>query len=98
MVRRDLSNKEIEQMGREEPGSAAEYLRLRREELEAEQQKQREEDDKRRYVEAFVNAGGNKSDAEAAYRAHRNEAAAGAAREADEAAVVAGRQRIRSSL
>jgi len=42
MARRDLTNKEIERMGREKPGSAAEYLRLRREEIEAEKQARRE--------------------------------------------------------
>jgi hypothetical protein len=31
MARRDLTNEEIEQMGRDNPGSAAEYLCLRRE-------------------------------------------------------------------
>jgi hypothetical protein len=98
MVRRDLTNKEIEQMGREEPVSAAEYLRLRREELEAEKQKQREEGDKARYIKAFVDAGGNKSDGEAAYRAHKNEQAATAARQADQAAAATSRQRIRSRL
>jgi hypothetical protein len=98
MARRDLTNQEIEQMGREEPGSAAEYLRLRREELETEKQKQREEDDKARYIKAFVDAGGNKSDGEAAYRAHKNEQAATAARQADQAAVIASRRRIRSQL
>jgi hypothetical protein len=98
MARRDLTNKEIEQMGREEPGSAAEYLRLRREELEAEQQKQREEDDKKRYIEAFVAAGGNKGDAEAAHKAHRNERAATAAQRADQEAAAASRQRIRQAL
>jgi hypothetical protein len=36
MVRRDLTNEEIKQMGMDNPGSAAEYLQLRREELEAE--------------------------------------------------------------
>jgi hypothetical protein len=98
MVRRDLTNKEIEQMGREEPGSAAEYLRLRREELEAEKQKQREENDKARYVAAFVTAGGMKTDAEAAYKAHKNEQAATAAQRADQEAVIASRQRIRQAL
>jgi hypothetical protein len=98
MVRRDLTNQEIEQMGREEPGSAAEYLRLRREELKAEQQKQREADDKRRYIEAFVAAGGESRAAEAAYTASRNEQAATAARQADQAAAGLTRSRIRQAL
>lgn len=50
-------------MGRDNPGSAAEYLRLWREELAAEQEAAREEDDKERFVEQFVAAGGNRADA-----------------------------------
>ena len=41
MARADLTNTEVERMGREKPGSAAEYLRLRREEIEAEKQARR---------------------------------------------------------
>lgn len=63
MARRELTNMEIEQMAQDNPGSAAEYLRLRREELEAEKQAEREKDDEARFVEQFVAAGGNRADA-----------------------------------
>jgi hypothetical protein len=86
MARRDLNNEEVEQMGRDNPGSAAEYLRLRREELEAEKQARREEDDKERFVEHFVAAGGNRADALAERKKLMNERALEAARRADEAA------------
>jgi hypothetical protein len=73
MARRDLTNAEIEEMGRENPGSAAEYLRLRREELEAEKQAQREREDEELWIEAFVANGGERSVAKKAYRNHQNE-------------------------
>ena len=50
MARRDLTNEEIETMGLEEPGSAAEYLRLRREELEAEEHERLELEDEHEFV------------------------------------------------
>jgi hypothetical protein len=98
MARRDLTNQEIEQMGQDNPGSAAEYLRLRREELEAEKQKMREEDDKERFVEQFIAAGGNRADALAERKKLMNERAADAARRADEAALHTTRHRIAGSL
>jgi hypothetical protein len=84
VARRDLTNEEIERMGRDNPGSAAEYLNLRREELEAEEQKRREADDKERFVERFVAAGGDRADASAELKRLTNERAAQAARRADE--------------
>jgi hypothetical protein len=98
VARRDLSNAEIERMGREKPGSAAEYLRLRREELAAERQQRREQDDYARFEQEFVRAGGTKSAAREAYTRRRNEAAEKAAVAADEAAVQATRTRIRGRL
>lgn len=86
MVRRDLTNEEIDQMGRENPGSAKKYLRLRREEIEAEKQAKREADDYARFERAFVEAGGSKSEAKSSYKALKNERASEAARTADEAA------------
>jgi len=86
MARRDLTNKEIERMGREKPGSAAEYLRLRREEIEAEKQARREADDYARFERAFVDAGGDKEAAKEAYTRYRDEAAEKAVGEADERA------------
>lgn len=98
MVRRDLTNREIEQMGREEPGSAAAYLEERRKEIEAERVKAREEGDKARYIESFVAAGGERRAAEEAYTASRNEQAATTARRGDQAAALSTRHRIRQSL
>jgi hypothetical protein len=57
MARPDLTNEQVEEMGREEPGSAARYLEERREELAAEKQAERERDDYRRFEEAFVERG-----------------------------------------
>jgi hypothetical protein len=87
MARRDLTNEEIEQMGLDNPGSADEYLRLRREELEAEKQAEHEKDDEERWVEQFVAAGGSRADARAARKKVMNEQALEAARHVDEAAV-----------
>ena len=87
MAKRDLTNEEVEQMGLDNLGSAAEYLRLRREELEAEKQAEREKDDEERFVEQFVAAGGNRADALAARKALQNEQALEVARRADEAAI-----------
>jgi hypothetical protein len=94
MARRDLSNEEIEQMGRDNPGSAAEYLKLRRQELEAEKQAQREEEDKQLFVEQFVAAGGSRSAAASAYQEKRNEEALWSAALAEEA----GRESVRSRI
>jgi hypothetical protein len=52
MVRGDLTNKEIEQMGREDPGSAGRYFAEAHEQIEAEQAKKREADDKERFMAA----------------------------------------------
>ncbi len=86
MARPDLTNEEIEQMGRKEPGSAREYLRARREELEAEKQAERARDDYARFEQAFVNEGGAKEGAKEAYTRYRNERALQAALTKAEAA------------
>jgi hypothetical protein len=88
MARSDLTNEGIEQVGLNNPGSAAEYLRLRGEELEAEKQAEREKDDEERFVEQFVAADGNRADALAARKKLMNERATEAARLADEDALV----------
>ena len=98
MARRDLTNEEIEQMGREEPGSAAEYLRLRREEIEAEKQAKRERDDYERYERAFVDAGGTEVGALEAYTRRQNEEAEKAAATADEMAAERSKQHISGRL
>jgi hypothetical protein len=98
MARRDLTNEEVEQMGLDAPGSAAEYLEARRQELEAEQQTEREKDDEERFVEQFVAAGGNRADALAARKTLTNERALEAARRADEDALVQTRLHASRSL
>lgn len=98
MARRDLTNAEVEQMGRENPGSAAEYLRLRREELEAEKQEAREVEDRERYVEQFMAAGGTRADALAELKRQTNERAAEAARCADQDASAYVRRGIGQAL
>jgi hypothetical protein len=93
-----LTNAEVEQMGHDEPGSAAEYLRLRREELEIEAQERREAEDEREFAEAFVAAGGERSAAREAYRHKRNEDALAAASRADEDASTSVRRHISGRL
>jgi hypothetical protein len=93
----DLSSRDVEALGKA-GGDPAAYLAERRRQIAELQEKRREEDDQRRFEEAFVNAGGSKSDAGAAYKALRNERATSAAREADQAAAVASRRRIRQAL
>jgi hypothetical protein len=98
MARRDLSNTEIEEMGLDDPGSAAAYLEARREELEAEKQTAREKDDEQRFVEQFVAAGGHRADALAARKTLQNEQAFAAARRADEDALEQVRLHVARSL
>jgi hypothetical protein len=98
MARRDLTNHEIERMAKDSPGSAAEYLRLRREELEAERQAAREQQSEEHFIEEFVSAGGERSAAKEAYRQRRNEEALWTASLAEEAAVEQARLHIARSL
>jgi hypothetical protein len=93
----DLSARDVEALGKA-GGDPAAYLAERRRQIAELIEKRREADDKRRYVAAFVTAGGMKTDAEAAYKAHKNEQAATAAQRADQEAVIASRQRIRQAL
>jgi hypothetical protein len=79
-------------------GSAAEYLRLRREELEEEKKQQRERQDEEQWIEAFGVAGGERSEAKKARRVALNEQAALAAALAEEAAIEQVRSRIGGSL
>jgi hypothetical protein len=98
MARPDLTNEQVEQMGRQNPGSAAEYLRLRREELAAEAEAAREREDRGAFVREFVAAGGTQSAAKEAYRRHCNEEAEKAAVAASEAARLMTRRHVARSL
>ena len=98
MARRDLTNEQVEEMGRREPGSAARYLEERRRELRAEEQERREREDEREFVERFVAAGGERPAAKAAHKRTRNERAEAAARAAEEASLTATRRGIGQAL
>ncbi len=98
MARADLTNTEVERMGREKPGSAAEYLRLRREEIEAEKQARREADDYARFERAFVDKGGAREAAKEAYTRYRNEQAEKAVGAADERARRETMERTRAAI
>ena len=69
-----------------------------REALAAETQRRRDADDLERFTEAFVAAGGDKGVAAAAFKAHRNEQAAAAAKHADAVAGGQSRRRIAQAL
>jgi hypothetical protein len=98
MARPDLTNAQVEQMGQEDPGSAAEYLRLRREELAAEAEAAREREDREAFEREFVAAGGTQGAAREAYRRHKNEEAEKAAVAASEDALQITRRHISRSL
>jgi hypothetical protein len=88
------TNRELEQ----DPQGYLAAQEAYREHKATEEQKKRDADDLERFTEAFVAAGGNKSDAAAAFRAHRNEQATTAARRADQSAAEESRRRIRSRV
>lgn len=98
MARKDLTNREIEELAKQSPGSAREYLRLRDEEIAAEKQAEREKDDYERFERAFVGASGTKSEASKAHKALKNERALASAREAEEAALLQSRRHIAGRL
>jgi hypothetical protein len=91
---RDWTNKELEA----DPKGYLAAQAARRKDEAAEQQRKRDADDLERFTEEFVAAGGSRYDASAAFKAHRNEQAATAARRADQEAVVASRRRVRGKV
>src|SRR3954454_25343287 len=98
MVRPDLNNEQVEEMGRVNPGSAAEYLRLRHEELADEAEAAREREDREAFEREFVAAGGTQGAAREAYRRHRNAEAEKSAVAAGEAALQLTRRHVARSL
>jgi hypothetical protein len=94
----DLSARDVEAMSQNEPGSAAAYLQKRREQIAALKDKQRADDARERFTQAFVNAGGSPQDADAAFKADRNRQALDAAKRVDQEAAEASRRLIRSRL
>src|SRR4051794_2919433 len=98
MARPDLTNEQVEQMGQDNPGSAAEYLRLRRKELADEKATAHEREDREAFEREFVAAGGTATAAREAYRRHRNEEAEKSAVAASEAALQLTRRHVARSL
>jgi hypothetical protein len=86
---------------RELQEDSAGYLaaqQARREDEALAEQTRRDADDLEHFADAFAAAGGDRSDARAAFKKHRADRAIEAGIEADQAAAVAMRQRIRSKL
>jgi len=79
----ELSAYDIERMGREETEN---YQERRRQQIAQKEAKRAEEGRFEQFEDAFVNEGGSKGDARAAYRAMKNQEAERAARLADEEA------------
>jgi hypothetical protein len=91
----ELSAYDIERLPREEIDR---YQERRRKQIETKTAEAAEAAALERFTAAFVAAGGKKSDAPAAFTAHRNQQAAEAAARADNEALVAGRRRIQGVL
>ena len=91
----ELSNFDIERMDR---ASIDEYRERREAQIAARAQQAREADDIERYTEAFVAAGGDRSDARSAWLAKNKAEATEAANRAEGAAEQASRARVRQVL
>ncbi len=95
MARRPLTIDEIDQMSRDE---ILAYQEARKDEIAREGEQKREADDKARFEEQFLAAGGNKADADKEWKNYRREQAATAARRADQAAAEQSMQSMRRAL
>lgn len=93
----DLTSRDVEELSKA-GGDPAAYLQERRRQIAAAEEKRREADDFERYRQAFVEAGGNASDAKASYEAMRRGRAAEAAERSDRAALHYARAGIRGRL
>ncbi len=91
----DLTIDDVERMSVEAIDAYQERRGAQLKELEDKKEEEQRFED---YKERFVQAGGNKSDAAAAYKAMRNEQAATAARQADNEALYHARRNIRSKV
>lgn len=94
MAKEKWTNRDIEQ----DPAGYLQWQQEERDRKAAAEQKRRGEDDLNRYTEEFVRTGGNRGDAPAAFKAHRNQQAAAAAMRVDEAASEQAMRRIAGSL
>jgi hypothetical protein len=94
----DLTHRDVEVLANA-GGDPAAYLDERRRQIAEYEEKKLEEDDKARFIDEFMRAGGtSRTEGEAAYRAHRNQQAAATAREADQVAAAASRRHVASRL
>ena len=91
----ELSAYDIERMDRP---AIDQYRADREAEIDAKEARRIEAYDERQFAERFVEAGGRGRDAAPAYTAHRNQQAAQEAGRLEEAALQAGRRRIRQAL
>jgi hypothetical protein len=91
---RDWTLEEVEEDPNGYLSAQATYHEERAEALE----RRAHEDDLERFTETFVAAGGEKRDAEAAFRAHRRERAAEAAARADSAVAEMTRRQLTERL
>jgi hypothetical protein len=90
-----LSNREIEMLSRDE---VLDFQERRRQQIAERTAQAREADDYGRYERAFVEAGGDASDARAAWLAKRKSDAAEAAGRVEEAALQGSRDHVRQTL
>ena len=91
MARRPLTIDEIDQMSRDE---ILAYNEARKDEIAREREQKAEADDKARFEQQFLAAGGNKTDVDKEWKNYRREQAATAARRADQVAANESRRQM----
>ncbi len=91
MARRPLTIDEIDQMSREE---ILAYQEARKDEIAREGQQKQEADDKARFEQQFLAAGGTKTDVDKEWKNYRREQAVAAARRADQVAANESRRQM----
>ena len=91
MARRPLTIDEIDKMDRDE---ILAYQEARKDEIAREGEQKREADDKKRFEQQFLAAGGNKTDVDKEWKNYRREQAATAARRADQVAANESRRQM----
>ena len=91
---REWTNRELQ----DDPQGYLAAQQARREDEALAEQTRRDADDLEHFADAFAAAGGDRSDARAAFKKHRADRAIEAGIEEDRAAAAASRQRIRIKL
>jgi len=94
----DLTSRDVEALAKA-GGDPAAYLGQRRRQIAEYEEKKREEEEKERFIAEFMAAGGtSKVDGEKAFKAHKNQLAAAAARAGDENAMRQTRRHVAARL